>query len=64
MAGGSVLARRRGRVAAELGLQLWANLVDYRRRLIADLLDTMSVPLPVDLADELEQLERAFARYA
>ena len=59
-------ADRRGTIVrpTTLGLQLWANLVDYRRRLIADLLDTMPAPLPVDLADELEQLDRAFARYA
>jgi DNA-binding MarR family transcriptional regulator len=46
------------------GLELWRDLVDYRRRLIADLLDTLPAPLPAGLADDLERVERAFARYA
>ena len=57
---------RRGTIVrpTTLGLQLWTDLVDYRRRLIGNLLDTMSTPLPIDLADDLAQLDRAFARYA
>ena len=46
------------------GLQAWEHLVQHRRRMIADLLDALPVPLPADLADELERLEQAFARYA
>ena len=59
-------ADRRGTIVrpTALGLELRASLVDYRHRLIGDLLDTMSTPLPVGLADDLEQLDRAFARYA
>lgn len=58
-------ADRRGTIvrATGTGLQLWKSLVDYRRRMIADLLDDVPVSLPVDLADHLELVERAFARY-
>lgn len=45
------------------GQQLWHDLLEYRRRLIADLLDEMPVPVPPELADELELVARAFARY-
>ena len=57
---------RRGTIvrATPAGLQLWTSLVDYRRRMIADLIDAVPTPLPGDLADDLEVVERAFARYA
>jgi DNA-binding MarR family transcriptional regulator len=57
---------RRGTIVrpTAAGLELWEHLVQYRRRMIADLLDTLPAPLPVELVGALERLERAFARYA
>ncbi len=59
-------ADRRGTIvrATPAGLHLWSSLVDYRRRMIAEVLDALPTPLPVDLADDLEVVEQAFARYA
>ena len=59
-------ADRRGTIVrpTAAGLQLWRDLVDYRRRLIADLLDALPAPVPAGLAGELECVESAFARYA
>jgi DNA-binding MarR family transcriptional regulator len=57
---------RRGTIVrpTAAGLQLWRSMVGYRRQLIADLLDALPAPLPADLADELERVEGAFARYS
>jgi DNA-binding MarR family transcriptional regulator len=59
-------ADRRGTIARPTtrGIQLWEHLVDYRRRVIAQLLDELPSPLPPELADGVLQVERAFARYA
>ena len=46
------------------GLHTWEQLVQYRRRMISDLLDALPAPLPVDIVDDLERLEQAFAQYA
>jgi DNA-binding MarR family transcriptional regulator len=57
---------RRGTIVrpTPMGIQLWKHLVDYRRRMIADLLDELPTPPSRDLASQLEQVERAFARYS
>ncbi len=46
------------------GRELFTRLVEYRRRLIADLLDGMPAPLPASLVDDLERVGRAFSRYS
>jgi DNA-binding MarR family transcriptional regulator len=57
---------RRGTIARPTthGVQLWEHLVDYRRQAIARLLDDLTSPLPSELADEMQRVEQAFARYA
>ena len=57
---------RRGTVVrvTPAGHALFTSLVEYRRHLIAELLDGIPGPLPAGLVDDLERVGRAFARYA
>ena len=57
---------RRGTLvrATPAGLHAWEQLVQYRRRMISDLVDALPEPLPADITDDLERLEQAFAQYS
>ena len=46
------------------GLHAWEQLVQYRRRMISQLLDALPEQLPVDITEDLERLEQAFAQYS
>ena len=45
------------------GTELWSTLVEHRRRLIGELIESLPQPLPTSLTDDLEALESAFGRY-
>jgi DNA-binding MarR family transcriptional regulator len=59
-------ADRRGTIVRPTpgGMDLWSKLVDYRRGLIANLLDDLPDPLSAACVEELERVEIAFARYS
>lgn len=50
--------------ATPAGHELWTSLVDHRRALIAEMVDSLGRPLPGRIVADVEALEAAFARYS